>query len=413
LDCNSFYCACEQAFAPDLRGRQLIVLSNNDSCTIARTPQAKAVGVKMGEPWHQIVRRPECKNVVWKSSNYTLYGDLSRRVYQVIEARTPALEPYSIDESFFDVTGIPDAEGLCRRLRDEVLRITKIPTCVGIGPTKTIAKLANRIAKASPVLLGVCDLTDPRARHAAYESTPLRDVWGLGEQTIAKLERSGVQSIPDFVALPPMVVKDLLSVTGARVHAELKGIACIPLSAAPAPRQGIAVTRAFGRPVEAWTELLDALAHYVTSAAAKARAEGLEVTHISVILQTNHFSADDHQYSNQASAQIEPTISTGILIREAERLLKRIWRPGFRYAKTGVMFWGLQPAGKQSSLLLTHDPEKAARSMAAMDAINARYGRGALRPASLSLSKTWSARALRLSPRYTTRLSEILRATAF
>jgi len=223
IDGNSFYCSAERAFAPELRGIPLVVLSNNDGCAIARTTEAKAMGIKMGEPWHLALRRPACKQVEWRSSNYPLYGDMSRRMYEVLATRVPQVEPYSIDEMFLDLTGLPDLENFCRRLRDDVRRLAKIPTCVGIGPTKTIAKLANRIAKDDFALRGICDLRDDAMRATYYAESPISMVWGIGGKTVEKLNRLGIYSIADFVKLMPEQVRELLTVTGARVQAELRG----------------------------------------------------------------------------------------------------------------------------------------------------------------------------------------------
>jgi DNA polymerase V len=224
IDGNSFYCSCERAFDPKLRGVPLIVLSNNDGCAIARTREAKALGVGMGEPWHLIKDKPGIKGVVeWRSSNYELYGDMSRRMYQVLEAGFPAVEPYSIDEMFLDMGGLNDLVGRSVAIRDEVRRVAKIPTCVGIGPTKTIAKLANAVAKDDPLGDGVCDMSTSDQRQRLYPNIGLSEVWGMGSQSCKKLAKLGVQSVADFVAMPTDEVRKNLTITGLRTHAELRG----------------------------------------------------------------------------------------------------------------------------------------------------------------------------------------------
>ena len=412
IDGNSFYCSAERAFAPELRGIPLVVLSNNDGCAIARTAEAKAIGIKMGEPWHLALRRPECKPVEWRSSNYPLYGDMSRRMYEVLAANVPQVEPYSIDEMFLDLTGLPDIEGFCRRLRDEVRQVAKIPTCVGIGPTKTIAKLANRIAKDDFALGGVCDLRDEAERAAWYNELPVSMVWGIGGKTVEKLNRLGITSIADFVALEPQQVRDILTVTGARVQAELRGQSCLPLTLMPPPRQAIAVTRSFGRQVTSWGELREAVATFATRAAEKLRGEGLEAGHLSVFAHTNPHNGDDW-YSGSRAAQIEPTADTLALIGEAGRLLRAFWRPGFRYFKAGIMLGDLAPAQQQGGMFSTRDAVKSTRAMAALDAVNVRFGSGTLRPAATGMIKVWAGRQARHSPRYTTRAEEMLIAKAF
>jgi len=386
--------------------------SNNDGCAIARTTEAKALGIKMGEPWHLAQRRPESKAVEWRSSNYPLYGDMSRRMYEVLAANVPQIEPYSIDEMFLDLTGLPDIEGFCRRLRDEVRRLAKIPTCVGIGPTKTIAKLANRIAKDDFSLHGICDLRDEAERAALYDELPVSMVWGIGGKTVGKLNRLGISSIADFVRLEPGQVRELLTVTGARVQTELRGQSCLPLTLMPPPRQAIAVSRSIGRLVTSWGELREAVATFATRAAEKLRAEGLEAGHLAVFAHTNPHNGDDW-YSGSWAARIEPTADTLALIGEAVRLLRAFWRPGFRYFKAGIMLGDLAPARQQAGMFATRDTVKSARAMAALDAVNARFGRGTLRPAATGMLKAWAGRQARHSPRYTTRAEEMLIAKAF
>jgi DNA polymerase V len=413
IDGNSFYCSAERAFDPTLWDRALVVLSNNDGCAIARTAEAKACGIAMGEPWHLIKQRPACSDVLWRSSNYPLYGDMSRRVYDVLIERVPQVEPYSIDEMFLDLAGLPDLTRFCRRLRDDVRQIAKIPTCIGIGPTKTIAKLANRIAKKQAELAGVCDLRDAADRKRLYANQPVTDVWGIGSRAAAKLAAAGTATIADFIAMDPRIVRDMLTVVGARVQAELRGMSCLPLSLAAPTRQGIAVTRTFGRPVQTLTELREAIATYTTRAAEKLRSEGLEVGHLSVFAHTSPHNGDPW-HSAQHGAVIEPTADTPALIGEAVRLLQAGWRPGYRYFKAGVMLAALTPARQQTSLFATRDPVRSAQAMAALDAVNARWGRGTLRPASTGFVRpSWGAKQQKLSPRYTTQATEMLKATAF
>jgi len=412
IDGNSFYCSAERAFAPELRGVPLVVLSNNDGCAIARTTEAKALGIKMGEPWHLAQRRPECKVVEWRSSNYPLYGDMSRRMYEVLAASVPQVEPYSIDEMFLDLAGLPDLEAFCRRLRDEVRRVAKIPTCIGIGPTKTIAKLANRIAKDDFTLRGVCDLRDEMECAAYYGELPVSMVWGIGGKTVEKLNWLGITTIADFVRLEPQQVRDILNVTGARVQAELRGQSCLPLTLMPPPRQAIAVTRSFGHLVTSWDEMREAVASFACRAGEKLRGEGLEAGHLSVFAHTSPHNGDDW-YSGGRAAQIEPTADTLALVGEAVRLLRAFWRPGYRYFKAGVMLGELAPARQQAGMFATRDVEKSARAMAALDAVNARFGRNTLRPAATGLFRSWAGRQARHSPRYTTRVEEMLVAKAF
>jgi DNA polymerase V len=415
IDGNAFYCSCERAFSPRLRGRAVVVLSNNDGCAIARTAEAEAVGVRMGDPWHLARNRPAVRaaRVEWFSSNYALYGDMSRRMYQVLADRVPRVEPYSIDEMFLDLDVPGDLLALARDLRAAVLRVAKMPTCVGIGPTKTIAKLANALAKDSPELAGVCDLRCERERMRRYERLPVSEVWGIGGRTTEKLAALGVDTVARFLAMPQRDARNLLTVVGARVQAELRGVSCLPLSMVAPTRKGVAVTRSFGRPVTAWADMREALAHHTARAGEKLRAEGLVAGRMMVFLHTNPHNGDPW-HSAQHGGRIEPTADTGALIGEAVRMLRPLWRQGYRYAKAGVVLDDLRDAAMEPrSLFPTRDPNRSARLMAALDAVNVRFGRGALRPLSTGLARPWSTRHARLSPRYTTRADELMEAKAW
>ncbi|WP_174501973.1 Y-family DNA polymerase [Acidiphilium sp. C61] len=414
IDGNSFYASCESAFAPSLRGRALVVLSNNDGCVIARSAEAKERGVAMGEPWHLVRERRDAADLDWRSSNYSLYGDMSRRMYDILVSRVPRVEPYSIDEMFLDLRDVAaDLPAFCRALREEVRRVAKIPTCIGIGPSKTIAKLANKLAKDRLELGGVCDLRDPLEREAVYPDLPVSMVWGIGGRTAETLHRMGVRSIADLVAMDSRKVRDTMTVVGARVQAELRGVSCLPISMMAPPRKGITVSRAFSRPVSEWGELRETLAAYATRAAEKLRQAGLQATGMTVFLHTPPFGKGEW-YSNRNSARIEATSDTLALIGEALRLLRPIWRPGLSYAKTGVMLLDLvDEASQPANLFPTREPARSKRIMGALDAINARFGRDTIRPLAAGIERPWKARAMRLSPRYTTRIDEILVAASY
>ena len=415
IDGNSFYASCERAFAPELLGQPVVVLSNNDGCAIARSAEAKALGIKMGDPWHLVRGRRELRGVEWFSSNYALYADLSRRVFQVLADRVPRVEPYSIDEMFLDLAGLPgNLHDRCRQIRADVLRIAKIPTCLGWGPTKTIAKLANSIAKDEPELQGLCDLTNPDVRGGYYASLPVSEVWGIGGRSADKLQRAGVVTIADFVAMDARTVRQTLTVIGARVQAELQGVSCLPLALAAATRKGIAVTRSFGHPVTSWQEMREAVAAYASRAGEKLRGEGLQACHMAVFLQTNPHKPGETWHCGQRAGRIEPTSDSMVLIVEALRMLRPLWRGGHRYFKAGVILNDLVPERQQPQMLFaTRDPARSARIMGALDTVNARYGRGTLRPLATGITRPWSTRHDRLSQRYTTRIEEMLVATAW
>lgn len=301
IDGNSFYCSCERAFDPKIRRVPLIVLSNNDGCAIARTREAKLAGVKMGDPWHLIKDKPGIRGVVdWRSSNYELYGDMSRRMYQVLEVNFPAVEPFSIDEMFLDMSGLNDLVGRSQAIRVEVRRAAKIPTCVGIGPTKTIAKLANAVAKEYHADIGVCDMSTPEQRAKQYRDIPLGEIWGMGGQSVKKLAKLGIETVADFVAMPSEQVRDNLTVTGMRTQAELRGQSCLQMSFAPPPKKMLAVTRSFGRPVTDRTEMRQAVATYAEIAGRRLRASGMVAAGMQVFLMTNRFKPLWPQYCPSA-----------------------------------------------------------------------------------------------------------------
>jgi len=413
VDGNSFYCSCERAFDARLAGVPVVVLSNNDGCVISRTAEAKALGIAMGEPWHIASKRPELKGVRWFSSNYALYADMSRRMFEVLCSFSPDVEPYSIDEMFLGLDGLRgNREALGAEVRAAVLRIAKIPTCVGIGPTKTIAKLANRHAKNTPSLRGVCDLTDPEARRRLYEELPVAEVWGIGPASAARLARHGVRTVEDFLRMPAALARDELTVTGARIQEELRGTSCLPLSMLAPARKGLAVTRSFGAPARSRETLEQAVASFATRAAEKLREAGMVAGHMSVFMRTSDF-APGTKRSAQASSSIEPTSDTLAIVSAAIRMARRLWKDGYAYAKAGVMLGDLSLAAERpADLFPSRDPARFTRLMEAMDVLNARIGRGAVRPAAAGVGAPWKPRQGNLSPRYTTDPEGFMRVVA-
>ena len=408
IDCNSFYASCERVFRPDLAGKPVVVLSNNDGCVIARSQEAKDLGIAMGAPWHLIRKTPACEGVHWFSSNYALYADMSRRVHGILLGRVPRVEAYSIDEMFLDFGGVPgDPVALSREIRAEVAAVARIPTCVGLGPTKTIAKLANRAAKAVPSLGGVCDMRDAGFREEAYAGLPVGSVWGIGGRVAAKLGRSGISTVADFVAMDPANVRRLLTVTGARVQAELRGVRCLPFGGPAALPKGVAVTRSFGKPLTGREDVAQAVCFFAARAAAKLREAGLEAGRVTVTAGTSRHGGGPH-VGVEASATVRRTSDTVEITKASRTLLEGMWRQGLSYTKAGIMLGDLGPAGEQGEMLASPPATaRSARAMAALDAVNARFGKETLRPAGTGIAREWTPRAANRSPRYTTRLEEI------
>ena len=411
IDCNNFYVSCERLFRPDLEGKPVIVLSNNDGNAISRSNESKALGVKMGDPAFKIRNLIKREKITLFSSNYALYGDVSHRVVQVLGSMVPTIETYSIDESFLNLGEFNqrEVEPLARELRERVQRWVGMPTCVGIAPTKTLAKVANFIAKKRPQYSGVCDLRSSQVRAELLSTVPVDEVWGIGKASAAKLARIGVQTAADLAALHPDNARALMTVTGGRTVYELRGISCLPLELMEPTRKGIAVTRSFGASVTSWREMRQAITSDSTRAAEKMRRYKVAAENIFVFMHTNTFNNDPF-YSNGASARFsETTNDTGEVVALAVRLGERLWRDGFRYSKCGVMITELMPETiRQPALWGELDREKRERAWRAMDKLNSTLGRDTVRILGAGpKDAAWKLRAEHRSPRWTTRWDEL------
>ena len=408
-DGNAFYCSCERLFDPSLRSRPVIVLSNNDGCAIARTAEAKALGIKMGDPWHKIRERFEAAGGVARSSNYALYGDISRRLNVVYRRFSPEVEVYSIDESFVDLGHEADPVSAARGMRRTSLQWTGIPTCVGLGPTKTLAKLANWAAKRLPELEGVCDFTSAYVRAEAMASIPAAEVWGVGSASARRLAGAGVETAAQLRDMDPGQARKLLTVVGERLVWELRGLSCLPLELLPPQRKGIAVTRCFGRMVTTLDEGLEAIRSYAARAGEKLRQNGVAGAHLYVGLETAEHRTDLPQHSPGTTIRfVEPTNDTLTLCAAAATGLKRIWRDGYSYYRAGVLMDDLvAAAGAPQAWVVDHDRERRDRLMVALDGLNARFGRRAIFPAGAGIRQGWSTRAGQRSASFTTRLEQL------
>lgn len=411
VDCNNFYASCERVFQPQLIGRPIVILSNNDGCVIARSNEAKAAGVAMGEPYHHIKDKIAQHGIVVFSSNYTLYGNMSRRVMETLAGFTPELEIYSIDEAFLNLAGF-EHHGLdpyARQVRATVLQWTGIPVSIGIGTTKTLAKIANRLAKKTPSTGGVLDLSSPDQVDAALASTEVADIWGIGHQWANWLHAQGIHTADQLRRADPKQIRKHMSVVGERIVHELNGISCLPLELVQPVKKGITVSRSFGQYLTELDPINEALIHFVMRSGEKLRRQKLMTRHLTVFLWTNRFSSVHPYYANSAAATLPyPTDYTPELIAHATRLLKRIYRPGFHYKKCGVMLNDLQPATYQRlDLFDTRDQTRQRRLMQAMDALNDDYGARTVRFAGMGNNPAWTMKAEKRSPRFTTHWQEI------
>lgn len=411
-DCNNFYASCERAFEPRLEGRPVVVLSNNDGCVVARSQEAKDVGIGMGEPAFQCRDRFDRHQVVVRSSNYTLYDDMSRRVVRSISEFVPDIEIYSIDEVFLDLRplGNPVATSLCQTIRDRVKQWTGIPISIGIAPTKTLAKLANRIAKKDPTTHGVFQLpkNDPD-RALALDSVDVGDVWGVGSRWGARLRGLGVRSALDLARMPVEDLRKRFNVIAQRTALELRGVVCQDLEDVAPPRKTLVRSRSFGDMVTNFEQLSEAVANHAVRAAEKLRREGGTAGQVSVFFSTNRFRDDLPQYHGGGTVELLPaTASTPIILREAMRLTRFAWRQGFHYKKAGVMLGDLSFGEIQGGLFNTRDHEHDDRLMAALDEVNRKMGAGTLRPAATGVTaKGWRMKREHCSPKYTTSWREL------
>lgn len=404
---------------PALEGRPLVVLSNNDGCAIARTQEAKDLGIKMGDPWFKIKHLEHSHGLMALSANFALYGDLSARMMNVIGGFSPEQEIYSIDESFLDLTGIPGTgRELGTAIRDRVKQWVGIPTCVGIGPTKTLAKLANHLAKKVSRLQGVCDLSniDHQARLRAMRHVSVDDVWGVGRRLAPRLKAMGIHTAADLAQAEPARIQDKFSVVLARTVSELAGQACIPWEDSPPDKQQIMCSRSFGAPVTQQSDLQQALAVFVTRVAEKLRAQDSTTGAVQVFIRTSPFR-DTPQHSGSTVIRLERTNSTTALISVVAQGLRRIYRPDFHYAKAGVCLLDIEAQADTATQLslfdcATETSRDAAREglMSVLDNLNRRYGKATVLAATALADKEapWLMRQERMTPAYTTNWDDIV-----
>lgn len=409
IDCNSFYASCERVFRPDLRHTPIVVLSNNDGCVIARSADAKPF-VKMGAPYFQIKHDLKRHGILAFSSNYALYGDLSQRVMTVIESLVPALEVYSIDEAFADLSGIPNREPLGREIRRQVLRQTGIPTGVGIAATKTLSKLANHAAKKwQRQTGGVVDICDPVRRDKLLKVIAVGEVWGIGRRLTEQLQVMQIQTAWDLAQADPWTLRTRFSVVLEKTARELRGTACLDLEEVAPAKQAICCSRMFGVRLRTLAPIREAVASYAARACEKLRAQGSLCKRVRVSIRTGMFNPDEAQYARGLVCELPyPSDDTRLISAAAMGGLQQLFRDGYAYSKAEVLLLDLRPRGQFTDDLFASAPPAAAeRLMQALDRVNGKWGRGTLRLASVPVDPDWSMRQALMSPRYTTRLDQL------
>jgi len=393
IDCNSFYVSCERLFNPKIRRKPVVVLSNNDGCIISRSNEAKALGIKMGEPYFK------AKDIIIKnkvevfSSNYSLYGDLSRRVMRTLKRFNSAIEVYSIDEAFLDLSNFPDneVEKVGKEIRETVLKWTGIPTSIGIAKTKTLSKVANHIAKKKKS--GVTSLIGIENIDPILEKVEINDVWGVGRQLTKFYHKNGIYNAKQLKNKSNTWIKKNSNVLGSRTAMELRGVPCIDLETTQTKRKSCVVSRSFGQRIEKYQELKEAVANYCLNASEKIRSESLIAKSITVFVRTSPFQSRFGYYSNSKTIDFAISTNNSIeIVKTALVALDSIFKNGYRYQKAGVMLTGLSNEDRSKNLFSSEKDEKIKGLMKSIDNTNYRYGRSTLSLASAGVQKRWNMR---------------------
>jgi DNA polymerase V len=412
VDCNNFYASVERMFNPSLKGRPIVVLSNNDGCAIARSEEAKAIGVEMGTPLFMIENLLREKNVAVFSSNYTLYGSMSDRVMRILKSFVPRVETYSIDEAFLDLSNFAyhDLFELAIRIRETIVAHTGLPISIGIAPTKTLAKMANRFAKKNKKETGVHVAVSPERINELLQATATGDIWGIGPQYRKMLFEHNFKTAAGLLQAPDEWIRKQMSVVGQRLLYELRGIKAIEWEEAPPAKKNICTARSFGRLLTDLKDISQAVASHAASCARKLRKDNSCAKNVHVFLQTNPYRSDDKQYMSAITIKL-PVASdnSNEIIKYAVRALHLIFRPGFNYLKAGVMMLDIVPQNEvQLGLFDKRDRAKDRRLMNALDRSNIAFGKDMVRYGTQSYGTKWKLRAQKLSPCYTTRIKDIM-----
>ncbi|MGM0546013.1 MAG: Y-family DNA polymerase [Bacteroidota bacterium] len=419
IDCNNFYASCERVFDPSLRHKPIAILSNNDGCIIARSDEAKKAGVEMGVPAFKIKDLIKKKNVVMKSSNYALYGDMSRRVMDTLRNLTPKVEPYSIDEAFIEFPKLiaDDLEQFGREIRTTVKRWTGLPVSVGIAPSKTLAKIANERAKSNPKYNGVLNLVDAPQLDGLLKQTALTDIWGIGAGLSQRLFKEGIRNA---YQLKQQInrkewVRGKISVTGLRTVMELNGDPCLEVENIQDPRKGIMTSRSFGKAVTNYNDLSEAIAQFISISAEKLRAQNSVASLLHVTLRTNKHSTYKSKYKYGIAFPLHmPTANTAYLIKCGHACLDRLYQRDLRYKKASVMLTGILSESEVQTDLFSNDQYTVDeyKLMQKVDEINTKYGTETTHFASTGIDRPWQMKQEYLSPKFTTNWDDILEVKA-
>lgn len=409
IDCNSFYCSCEQVFQPKLIGKPVVVLSNNDGMVIAKNKEAKALGLDIGLPYFQIKDQLKAHKVAVFSSNYTLYGDFSQRVVATLRELTSDIEQYSIDEVFADLKGFAHKDPLTygHEMRDTVKKWTGIPVSIGIAPSKTLTKVANKIAKKGA---GVVVLDTPDKIDKALSDFPIADIWGIGHQRTKMLYAVGIKSAKQLRDMPDPWVRKKMTITGLRMVHELRGFPCIPLELQPEPKQQIICSRSFAYFITELKDMEQAMTYYASRAAERMREQNLVTADIMVYFETSRFSGPFYAPSKVMNLHRE-TNYTPDIVTATLNATRQIFRKGFRYRKGGIMLMGLSSAKeRQFDMLSPRNEVQQEHLMKALDGVNKKYGTNSLFFAASGIRREWKMMREMKSPHYTTNWQELPRA---
>ena len=410
VDCNSFYASCERIFDPRLIGKPIVVLSNNDGCIITRSLEAKALGIKMGEPYFKAKKIIEENKVRVFSSNYALYGDISQRVMEILANFSPEIEIYSIDEAFLNLQGFNNDE--LKIYSEHIIKKIKqwvgIPVSIGIGCTKTLSKIANNLAKKNQQYKGLCILKQWPEIKEGLINTKIEDVWGIGRRLSRFLKNHNINNAYDFVKTERVWIKKKMGVVGEKIYLELNGISCLNLDLMPSDKKSCCVSRSFSHPIEKIEEIKESISNYGSRVAEKIREENLIAQSMSVFILTNYFNKREKQYSSSIKLQFDyPTNNSMVIVKKAIIGIERIFKAGYRYKKAGIVLYELSDSSSVRGLL-DYNRSKSDSLMKTLDKINYRYGSSTLKIASEGIKKSWQMQRKKISPCYTTRFNELM-----